>query len=212
VVEVPGKWNRTTDAVRENIVLLETYMLTDVVIASCKQEVSLIKQTRRVRHASILFSKMDPVRQALMRGTIGQCGRDSAHCSLSTIRAVATMDCPSFVSLEEAPDASLFCAATLHRYDLPHYYARLENYTLPETCHYCQAPLWNLDLSISRSDRIFVWQCHMGRCGEDGRRLQAHEAVKLAIKRLVLSCPDPAGCAFPIAYVLIEPRHLRQDN
>jgi len=122
------------------------------------------------------------------------------------------MDYPLFVSLKETSDASLFCAATLHRYDLPHDYARLENYTLSETCHCCQAPLWNPDLSIFRSDRIFVWQCHMCRCGGDGRRLQAHEAVKLAIKRLVLSCPDPEGCAFPSAYVLIEPRHLRQDN
>ena len=40
----------------------------------------------------------------------------------------------------------------------------------------------------------------------------AHEVVKLAIKKLVLSCPTPAGCVFPSAYVLIEPRHLRHDN
>ncbi len=52
----------------------------------------------------------------------------------------------------------------------------------------------------------------MGRCGGDGRRLHAHEVVKLAMKRYVLSCSTPAGCVFPSASVLIEPRHLRKDN
>jgi hypothetical protein len=42
--------------------------------------------------------------------------------------------------------------------------------------------------------------------------MHAHEAVKLAIKRRVLSCLDPAGCVFLSASILIEPRHLRQDN
>jgi hypothetical protein len=47
----------------------------------------------------------------------------------------------------------------------------------------------------------------------DGRRHQAHEAVKLVMQRLVLSCPDPVGCAFPKESILIdEPAHLRQDK
>jgi hypothetical protein len=32
------------------------------------------------------------------------------------------------------------------------------------------------------------------------------------MQRLVLSCPDPAGCAFPKASILIETAHLRQDK
>ena len=52
----------------------------------------------------------------------------------------------------------------------------------------------------------------MGRCGGDGRRLHAHEAGKLAIKRLVLNNPTPAGCVFPRESVIIEPTHLRQDK
>ncbi len=52
----------------------------------------------------------------------------------------------------------------------------------------------------------------MGRCGGDGRRLHAHEVVKLAIKRLVLVNPIPAGCVFPRDYVIIEPTHLRQER
>ncbi len=134
---VLGKWNRTTYATPENIVLPETRMLTDFISAPCKQEVTLMKQTRHVRQASILFNKMGPVRQTLMRATARKCGRDSAHSSLSTIRAVATMDCPFAASLEETCDASLFCAATFYRYGLPLDYSRLENHTLPETCHYC---------------------------------------------------------------------------
>ena len=52
----------------------------------------------------------------------------------------------------------------------------------------------------------------MGRCGGDGRRLQAHEAVKRAIKDLALSNPDPGGAAFPASSILIEPPHLRSDK
>ncbi len=59
---------------------------------------------------------------------------------------------------------------------------------------------------------IFIWPCHMGRCGGDDRRLQAHETVKLAMKELVLCSPTPAGCVLPASLVLIEPRHLRQDQ
>jgi len=51
-----------------------------------------------------------------------------------------------------------------------------------------------------------------GQMWRDDRRMHAHETVKLVVKRLVLTCPDPSGCAFPSASVLIEPRHLRQDN
>ena len=36
--------------------------------------------------------------------------------------------------------------------------------------------------------------------------------MKLAIKRLVLSKPSPAGCAFPSSSIIIEPPHLRLDN
>jgi hypothetical protein len=52
----------------------------------------------------------------------------------------------------------------------------------------------------------------MGRCGGDGRRLHAHEAVKLAIKHLVLNNPTPVGCVFPRKSVIIEPAHLRLDK
>ena len=57
-----------------------------------------------------------------------------------------------------------------------------------------------------------MWQSHLGRCGGDGRRHQANEAVKLVMKRLVLSSLDPAGCALPKAFVYIDPPHRRQDN
>jgi hypothetical protein len=62
---------------------------------------------------------MDPVRQSLLRANAGQCGRDTAHCSLQTVRVVATMDGPSFLAHEETSEASLYCAATFYRYGLP---------------------------------------------------------------------------------------------
>jgi len=212
VVETPGNWNRNLDQAPDCIVLPETRLLTDFITAPCKHEVSLMKQTRHVRQANSLYNKMDSVRKILLRATAGQCGRDSAHCSDATVKAVATMECPASLSLDGTSDASLFCAATLHRYGLPHDFARMEDFIIPETCACCHAPIGDPNSALTRSDRIFIWQCHMGRCGGDGRRIHAHESVKLAVKKLVLCCPDPVGCAFPSSSVLIEPRHLRQDN
>ncbi len=60
--------------------------------------------------------------------------------------------------------------------------------------------------------RMFTWQSHLGMCGGDGRCLQAHEMVKLSLKRLALSNPDPGGVAIPSNLLLIEPRHLRSDD
>ena len=52
IVEVLGKWNMKGDSTPDSIVLLEPRTLTYFVTAPCKQEVSLLKQTRQVRQAS----------------------------------------------------------------------------------------------------------------------------------------------------------------
>jgi hypothetical protein len=44
-------------------------------------------------------------------------------------------------------------------------------------------------------DKLFVWQSHLGICGGDGRRL--HKVVKMALRDLVLSNPNPGGATFP---------------
>jgi hypothetical protein len=93
-----------------------------------------MKQIRQAKHAFSLYNTMDPVRETLLRANAGQCGRDTAHYSLKTIRAVATMDCPSSRANQESSNASLFCASTLHRYGLPYDFAKLDTHELPESC------------------------------------------------------------------------------
>jgi hypothetical protein len=61
-------------------------------------------------------------------------------------------------------------------------------------------------------EKLFACQCHLRRCGEDGRRLQAHAVVKRAVHDLVLSSLNPGGPAFPASGVLIDPPHLRRDK
>jgi hypothetical protein len=139
----------------------------DFITAPCKQEVSLMKQTRHVKHASSFLKSMDPINQTLMRASADQCGRDSAHCSLQMVRGVATMDCPPALAHAETSEASLYCAATLYRFGLPMDYAKLDDVALPETCSCYNAPLWDPGMQSIRADRIFIWQCHLGRCGED---------------------------------------------
>jgi hypothetical protein len=57
--------------------------------------------------------------------------------------------------------------------------------------------------------RPFSWQSHMGRCGGDGKCIQSHEVVKLAVKRLVMCNLDPCGIAIPFSQLLFEAIHLR---
>jgi hypothetical protein len=117
-VEVPGRWNRNGDAPLDVIVLPEPRSLADFVTAPWKQEVSLMRQTRQARQASNLFKSMDPVRQTLMRATSGQCGRDTAHCSVNKVKAVATMECPAALPHAETSEASPYFTTTLHIYGL----------------------------------------------------------------------------------------------
>ncbi len=62
-----------------------------------------------------------------MRAFAGECGRDSAHYSMSVMEAVARMDCPVSLSHDEISEDALFTDATLHRFGLPYDYAKLED-------------------------------------------------------------------------------------
>jgi hypothetical protein len=84
---------------------------------------------------------MSPLQQTLMRASAGQCVTDSAHCSTCTVREVALMDCPGSMAHAEISEGVFFCAFTLYRFGLPYDFAKLEDFTLPETCPCCSAPL-----------------------------------------------------------------------
>jgi hypothetical protein len=109
-------------------------------------------------------------------------------------------------------EVTLFSTTTLHRYGLPVDFAKLDYETLPKMCSCCSAPLWDLAIPGSRMNKIFALQCHLGRCGRDGRRLQVHEVVERSLKELVLSNPNPKGATFPVSSILIEPPHLRKNK
>jgi hypothetical protein len=134
---------------------------------------------------------MNRVKRALMRATAGDCGRYSAHCSHSIVDSVVAMGRPNAMKHDEVNEGTLFCAVSLHRFGLPYDFAKLEGTALPEACYCCLTPLWDPGLSSSRAERIFIWQKHMRLCGDDGRRLQAHEMMKMTSKVLVLSNPRP---------------------
>jgi hypothetical protein len=197
-VEVQGRFDPDKpDPAPEPITLPEPRLISDFVTAPCRHECNILKQVRHVKKAHIVLSALNPVKQALLRATAGQCGMDSASCSMDTVREVASLDYPGKgIAEEDSREASLFCAATLHRFGLPVDFARLKAETLPETCACCKAPLWDSAIPGSRMDMIFAWQCHLGRCGGDGRRLQAHEVVKKSMRDLVLSNTIPGGGCF----------------
>jgi hypothetical protein len=111
----------------------------------------------------------------------------------------------------EMSESVLYCSSMLHRVGIPYDYAKLEDFTMSEFCSCRSDPLRDPCHHPTRHDRIFTWQCHAGRYGWDGRRLQAYEVFKLAVKRLVLTSSSLGGRVFSAAYVLIEPSHLRKD-
>jgi hypothetical protein len=77
---------------------------------------------------------------------------------MNTVREVVGLDHPGKGNNgEDSKEASLFCAATLHRFGLPVDYARLNADTLPEMCACCTAPLWDSAIPGSRMDMIFAW-------------------------------------------------------
>ena len=187
MVEVPGLWSRNGDSPPDPISLPDPKPLSDYPLAPCKHEGSLIKQARHVRQALEIFEAIDPLQQTLMRASAGQSGLDSAYCSTSTVREVALMDCPGSMAHADISEGTLFSASMLHCFGLPYDFAKLDDFTLPESCPCCSAQLWDPSRHTTRPERIFTWQCHTGRCGGDGRRLHAYELFKLAVKRLVLS-------------------------
>jgi hypothetical protein len=164
---------------------------TTYIVALCKQECGTIKQARHAKQECRVLRARNPVKMALMRATTSQCGLDSTMCHADAIAEVTKLDRPGFEKHGDSSDATLFCAATLHRFGLPFEYAELNPKTLPEMCASCKAPLGDPSIGGSRLYKIFAWQCHLGRCGGDGRRLWANEARKLAINDLVLSNPNP---------------------
>ena len=97
---------------------------------------------------------MDLVKQAMIRASAGHCGMDSAHCSTSTLKDVAHLDCPGSMAHVEMSEGVLYTSSMLHSFGLPYDYANLEDFNLPESCPCCSAPLRDPCHHPSRLDRI----------------------------------------------------------
>ena len=118
--------------------LLEPRQMSDYITVPCKHECNVMKQIRNAKHALIVFFALNPIKQTLLRATTGQCGLDSAYCHYATVKDVAKLNRPrGGVPEDGSREASLFCAATLHRYGLPVDFARLDSERLPKMCACC---------------------------------------------------------------------------
>jgi len=211
--EVPGRHStEMLDGAPKAIKLPDPHLLVDCITTPCNHECKVIKLKRHARQAFMALSSLNPVKPSLMRATTGRCGTDSSAFHSDTVKEVAKLDRPGFGNDEDFSEATLFCAATLHKFGLPYDYAKLDSETLPGMCSCCKASLWDPAVRGSRMEKVFAWQCNLGRCGEDGRRLQAHEVVKWPFKDLILINLNPSGDAFPYSGVLYEPMHLPMDT
>ena len=128
----------------------------------------MIKQSRHGKQALEVFESMDPVKQALMRASAGQCGMDNAHCSTTTVKDVARVDCPGSMAHAEMSEGVLFTSSMHHRFGLPYDYVKLENFILTEICPCCLAPLRDPDHQPSKLDRFLPGNATRGDAGGTG--------------------------------------------
>ncbi len=108
----------------------------------CKHKCIIINQMRNIKQAHMVLSRTNLINKALLRAAAGRCGLDSANCCATIVKAIAKMERPGSLTFDEANEASLFCATTLHRFGLPVDFAKLEYSILIESCACCRAPLW----------------------------------------------------------------------
>jgi hypothetical protein len=86
-MEVPGRFDPDKhDSVPEPITLPEPRLVSDYITAPCRHECSIMKQVRHAKMAHRVLSALNPVKQAFLRATMGQCGRDSASCTMDTVK------------------------------------------------------------------------------------------------------------------------------
>jgi len=212
-VEIPWRYSRLERPTRlEPIVLPDHRIPADYATASCKHESAVLKQSRHMRHAHEVWKEGTLIQRALMLSREGQCGIDTAKTNATDVIPVATMDRPDGYSHMYLSEFTLYSASVLNFYGSTHYFAALKSVGPPYSCPTFNAMLVDPLHPEPLLKQIFTWRSHLGRCGGDGRCMQAHEIVKLSLKRLTLSNSNPGGVAFPSNQLLIEPRHLRSDD
>ncbi len=152
------------------------------------------------------------MQRALMLSRSGLCVVETAKADMTVVQDVATMNRPSNYEHLDLNEATLNTASTLHLHDMPYDFDSFRIIDPLSCCSTCNAALSDPIMPEPLHTRMHTWQSHLGRCGSDGRCLQAHEEVKLAVKRLALCNPNPGGIALPSNLLLIEPIRLRSDD
>jgi len=191
-VEVPGRHTaEMMDGAPEAIIIPDPRLLVDYMTAPCNHGCKVITLRRHVRQASKAMSSLNSVKKSLMRATTGQCSTDSSACHSDTVKEVAKLDRPGFRNDENFSEATLFCAATLHRFGLPYGYAKLSSETLPEMCSCCKAPLWDPAVRGSRMEKIFALSMSFGEIRRRWKETPSLRGGKAGFKRPYTDQPQP---------------------
>ena len=137
------------------------------------------------------------IQQELMPSRSGQDKIDTSKAGLEEMPSAATMDRPKKYSHLDLSEITLYSASTLRLHGLSFDYDALRLVKPLDACPICSTDVTDPLRHEPLHTRIFSWKSHMGRCGGDGRRTQAREVVKMAIKRLALCNHYPGGIAIP---------------
>jgi hypothetical protein len=104
---------------------------------------------------------------------------EKARVDQAIVQDVATMERPANYGQLDLNESTLYTASTLNLHGLPYDYDSLTIIDPPSCCPTCNATLSEPLIHEPLHTRLHTWQSHLGRCGGDGRCLQAHEDVKL---------------------------------
>jgi len=211
--EIPGRFFPLEAPTRPSVIVLPALRTPgDYATAPCKHACAILKLSRHVRQAYAVWKDGAIMQRALMLSRAGQCGLNTAKAGLPEVVDVANMDRTSGYEHMDLNESTLYSASTLNLYGLPYDFASLQSLVPPSRCLICYAVLTGSMQPEPLHMRLFTSQSHLGRCRGDGRCFQAHEIVKLSLKRLALSNADPGGVAIPSGQLLIEQRHMRSDD
>ena len=129
------------------------------------------------------------------------------------MKDIANMNVPPHFKHLSGSDGILFGVSTLHKLGIPYTDSLEAADTLPSTCTCCSTVILGPETdTLTRAQRLWLWQAHMARCGGPGGRwLQVHDVLKLGLKHLILCHSEPGGTLAPGDRVDYELSGLQTD-
>jgi hypothetical protein len=155
--EIPGRYTPLKTPTRPDVIVLpDLRSPADYATASCKHECAILKQSRHVRQAHMVWREGSTVKRAYMFSKAGQCSLGTTKAGIPEVIAVATMDSPTGYGHTDLCESTLYSASTLNLHGLPYDYGSLHLMDPPSCCPTCNAALSDPSMPGLLHKRLFA--------------------------------------------------------